>query len=210
MRARAVAGVSVPPCRACSFVGDVFVWRSGGRGLTALLVYIPYPHSSCQRVCCCAVCARTHTEIVQFQMSKQQYAKVIRSCRKFTEHDPQLWVEALIYFAAQPGACEAELTQVLDHIDRLGLLPPLMVVQILARNPSKPVSVVRDFLIRALQHESSVASADKQEIRKYQEETHRMRQEVGCGRPSTFYVSRVRPSCLVPFLLRASQPPWFL
>jgi hypothetical protein len=63
-------------------------------------------------------------------------------------------------------------------IERLNLLPPLMVVQILSKNHAKPLSVVRDYVIRALQHENAIISSDQREIERYQQETAQYREDI--------------------------------
>ena len=45
--------------------------------------------------------------------------------------DPHLWVQALSYFGSQPEG-NKKIAEVLKHIEDTNLLPPLMVVQILA------------------------------------------------------------------------------
>ena len=45
--------------------------------------------------------------------------------------DSHLWVQALSYFGSQPEA-NKKIAEVLKHIEDTNLLPPLMVVQILA------------------------------------------------------------------------------
>jgi len=47
--------------------------------------------------------------------------------------DPHLWVQALSYFGSQPAA-NKKIEEVLKHIEDTNLLPPLMVVQILAEH----------------------------------------------------------------------------
>jgi hypothetical protein len=53
--------------------------------------------------------------------------------------DPQLWAEALEYFCSQPGDCSAAISQVLQHIEAGELLPPLVVLQTLAKNKNLKV-----------------------------------------------------------------------
>lgn len=55
--------------------------------------------------------------------------------------DPQLWGEALEYFCGQPHDCAAAISEVLTHIEAGALLPPLVVLQTLAKN--KQLKVLR-------------------------------------------------------------------
>ena len=56
--------------------------------------------------------------------------------------DRNLWVHALEYFAGKEG-CKAQIMEVLGHIDKRNLLPPLLVIDALARNSSATLAVVK-------------------------------------------------------------------
>lgn len=111
-------------------------------------------------------------------MDRGHFSKALKACAKYAEYDLSLWTAALAFFAARPEPCEDEIVQVLDQIEQYNLMPPLAVLQLLARNPNKPVSVVKRFLIRALEHESSVIANDQEEIARYQVDTQAMRADV--------------------------------
>jgi len=127
-------------------------------------------------------------EIVQHYMEAKQHGRIIKACKKYGGSDPDLWVQALSYFANEKDMCEKEIGQVLDNIDRHNLLPPLRVVQILSRNPDKQLSVVKDYIIKSLEQENGIIIADQAEIQQYQEQTHTMREEIEQlkTRPTTF------------------------
>jgi len=63
-------------------------------------------------------------------------------------------------------------------IDEHNLLSPLIVVRMLAQNPKAPLGVVREYIIRKLQDETAVIEADEREIKRYQDETQKMRQDI--------------------------------
>ena len=58
------------------------------------------------------------------------------------------------------------------------MLPPLVVLSILAKNPNLQLSVVKDYIARQLSAESSHIQEDRAQIAKYQQETAHMRAEV--------------------------------
>jgi len=47
--------------------------------------------------------------------------------------DPDLWIDAITYFALREDDCHHEIEEVLNNIDRENLLPPLPVIQILSQ-----------------------------------------------------------------------------
>lgn len=70
------------------------------------------------------------------------------------------------------------MAAVLHHIEAGALLPPLVVLSILAKNPNLQLSVVKDYIARQLSAESSHIQEDRAQIAKYQQETAHMRAEV--------------------------------
>ncbi len=76
-------------------------------------------------------------------MEQKEYKFVLDACAKFGERDPQLWVQALSYFANEQGDCESEITHVLKHIETLNLLTPIQVIQMLSVQEKATLSVVR-------------------------------------------------------------------
>ena len=57
--------------------------------------------------------------------------------------DPGLWIQALAYFARKEEDCKQQIVEVLSHIDKHNLLPPLLVTQTLAHNSTATLSVVK-------------------------------------------------------------------
>ena len=97
---------------------------------------------------------------------------------KISDKDPNLWIQVLSYFARKQDDCQKEIGEVLQAIDRENLVPPLLVVQILAQKPNAPLSLVKDFISRRLQQESQTIADDNKQIRNYKEDTKKMRSEI--------------------------------
>ncbi len=74
--------------------------------------------------------------------------------------------------------CSPQVAEVLGHIEAGGLLPPLVVLQVLARNPALKLAVVRDYMARALSAEAAATDEDRAAVARYQAETAGMRAEV--------------------------------
>merc|ERR1712087_796685 len=85
-------------------------------------------------------------EILQHHMDRNNLTNIIQACKTHgdnKEGDSNLWVIALTYFSNMKETHNEQIIQILDHIERHGLLPPLRVVQILSRNRNKPLIVVK-------------------------------------------------------------------
>lgn len=59
-----------------------------------------------------------------------------------------------------------------------GLPGPASVVQTLAHNSTATLSVIRDYLVQKLQKQSQQIAQDELRVRRYREETTRIRQEI--------------------------------
>lgn len=56
--------------------------------------------------------------------------------------------------------------------------PPILVVQTLAHNSTATLSIIRDYLVQKLQKQSQQIAQDELRVRRYREETTRIRQEI--------------------------------
>eukprot|EP01006_Ploeotia_vitrea_P016610 TRINITY_DN47362_c0_g1_i1.p1 TRINITY_DN47362_c0_g1~~TRINITY_DN47362_c0_g1_i1.p1 ORF type:complete len:971 (+),score=548.72 TRINITY_DN47362_c0_g1_i1:368-2914(+) len=132
---------------------------------------------------------KLYNEIIRYHMEQDNYDQIIANCNKYGQHDSQLWVQALEYFAQkQENECERHIVQVLERIESNNLLPPLMVVKTLAKNRRKPLAVIKQYIIKTLQDETEVINNDDQVVRQYQEETAQMRAQIDelLHSPTTF------------------------
>ena len=135
-------------------------------------------------------------EILQHHIEHGQHARIISVCIKYGATLPSLWVQALQHFAQlSDGQYEDEITQVLEVVERMNLLAPLMVIQILAGKPvageagsggrpaaaaggGKPISVIQDYIVKLLRNEQSIITRDAAETARYLHETAGMKEEI--------------------------------
>lgn len=78
----------------------------------------------------------------------------------------------------RPSAAALQVREVLAHIEAGALLPPLVVLQTLAKNPQLKLSVVKDYAARTLSAEGAAVEEDRKAIARFQEETASMRAEI--------------------------------
>ena len=121
---------------------------------------------------------RFYHEILQYHMEHHQAAAILATCNRHGDKVPNLWVQALAYFAAQPDPYEDAIQTVLRAIKDRKLMPPLMILQILSANPRKELGVVKDFIVASLAEENDIIAADQEEIHRFQTETATMKEEI--------------------------------
>ncbi|KAJ3287175.1 Vacuolar protein sorting-associated protein 11 [Borealophlyctis nickersoniae] len=141
-----------------------------------------------------------HKDILQHHMDASNHKEVIATCKKYGDKDPSLWTQALSYFAEKGtrtgdllgDAGPPELLEVLDTIDKRNLLPPLQVVQVLARNSAVTIGMVREYLIRRIEAERKAVDESEKLIHSYREETERMRAQIDelKGSPIVFQATK--------------------
>uniref|UniRef100_L7M659 Vacuolar protein sorting-associated protein 11 homolog n=1 Tax=Rhipicephalus pulchellus TaxID=72859 RepID=L7M659_RHIPC len=118
--------------------------------------------------------AKLYHQILAYHIDQHDYDGVIKLCEKFGIYDPNLWIQALGFFARAEGASQ-HLATVLQQVEKGRLLPPVLVVEM--TRPA-PLSSLRDYLVRHLQAESRQLDEHQRLITQYRQETERVRQEM--------------------------------
>lgn len=76
---------------------------------------------------------------------------------------------------AEMGSIQCVL---LGSLSYLSSCPPISVVQTLAHNSTATLSIIRDYLVQKLQKQSQQIAQDELRVKRYREETTRIRQEI--------------------------------
>ena len=102
----------------------------------------------------------SYESLLRYYMQIKSFDKVIETCTMYSENDASLWEKALTYFAQQPNSYDY-LQQVLAHIDKQDVIPPLVVIKILSESPCATLGLVKSYLLKRVQ-------GGQNEIDKYQ------------------------------------------
>ena len=89
-------------------------------------------------------------------MSAKDTAGVIKALRKYGPEEPQLYVDALAYFASSPQILEEardELNVVLKRIEGDGLMAPLQVIQSLSSSSVVTMGMIKKYLSENIERE---------------------------------------------------------
>ncbi|KAL5701144.1 Vacuolar protein sorting-associated protein 11 [Ranunculus cassubicifolius] len=121
-------------------------------------------------------------EVISCYMQAHDHEGLIACCKRLGDSskggDPSLWGDLLKYFGELGEDCSTEVKEVLTYIEKDDILPPIIVIQTLSRNPCLTLSVVKDYIARKLDQESKFIEDDRTSIDKYQEETGLMKKEI--------------------------------
>ena len=127
---------------------------------------------------------REYREAAVVLADARDWAALLQLCdmhgSSATGGDPEVWHDALERVsspAAGPSA-DAALRELLARIEVGNVLPPLVVLPILARNPHLRLELVRDYVIRSLQTENRAIAADVEEAERLKSEVEKAEKEV--------------------------------
>ncbi|KAE8010746.1 hypothetical protein FH972_007084 [Carpinus fangiana] len=125
---------------------------------------------------------KLYKEVIACYMQAHDHEGLIACCKRLGDSgkggDPSLWADLLKYFGELGEDCSQEVKEVLTYIERDDILPPIIVLQTLSRNPCLTLSVIKDYIARKLEQESKLIEEDRRAIEKYQEDSLAMRKEV--------------------------------
>lgn len=115
---------------------------------------------------------KLYKEVIACYMQAHDHDGLIACCKKLGDStqggDPSLWGDLLKYFGELGEDCSKEVKEVLIYIERDDVLPPIVILQTLSKNPCLTISVVKDYIARKLEQESRLIEDDRKFIEKYQ------------------------------------------
>ncbi|CAA2965918.1 vacuolar -sorting-associated 11 homolog [Olea europaea subsp. europaea] len=115
---------------------------------------------------------KLYKEVIACYMQSHDHEGLIACCKRLGDSgkggDPSLWSDLLNYFGELGEDCSREVKEILMYIERDDILPPIIVLQTLSRNPCLSLSVIKDYIARKLEQESKLIEEDRRAIEKYQ------------------------------------------
>ncbi|CAA2989518.1 Vacuolar protein-sorting-associated protein 11 homolog [Olea europaea subsp. europaea] len=103
---------------------------------------------------------KLYKEVIACYMQAHDHEGLIACCKRLGDSgkggDPSLWSDLLNYFGEHGEDCSKEVKEVLTYIERHDILPPIIVLQTLSRNPCLMLSVIKDYIARKLEQESKL------------------------------------------------------
>lgn len=121
-------------------------------------------------------------EVLQVYIHSKDYNGIISACEKYGDSlsggDPLLWSEALQYFAKNDEDCTVQIKEVLKHIEKEDVLPPLVVLQTLSQNPRLKLKIVKDYIAKQINRDSRSIQQDRTEIAQLQEESETLKKRI--------------------------------
>ncbi|KAK1224476.1 Vacuolar protein sorting-associated protein 11 [Marasmius sp. AFHP31] len=144
-----------------------------------------------------------YEDVLRFWMDRDKEGEpeasgeVVRYLRIYGLNHPHLYPLALRFLTSSSELLtkhKDDVTEVVGHIDREGILPPLGVIQVLSRNGVASVGLVKEWLIQRIKKEREEIQADQEWINSYRlesaEKLKLVEELTDSEHPKTFTVTR--------------------
>jgi len=116
--------------------------------------------------------------LIRHYMEQGDNVSVLAKCRMYGSKDSNLWVQVLMYLAEQKTDVEQEVQEVLHHIDRNQILPALLVIEMLAKNPVLSLSTIRPYILGQLGSSQKMIDDHNNAISHLKIDTDKMKSEI--------------------------------
>ncbi|XP_022189804.2 vacuolar protein sorting-associated protein 11 homolog [Nilaparvata lugens] len=135
---------------------------------------------------------KMYQQILQYHLTQKDYDSAIACCQRFGNQDSSLWVQALWAGARHRDVPSSILKEILYVIESKQLLSPLEVVDAVCSWKSVEIGDVRSYLNSVLRNELKTTDHEQALIRKYTEDSSRIRKLIHDlqNSPITFQGSR--------------------
>ncbi|KAL0470467.1 vacuolar protein sorting protein [Neurospora intermedia] len=121
-------------------------------------------------------------DIFRSYTSARDTKGAIRALHKYGPSEAQLYPLALSYLTSSPTilseAGEAELSAILEKIDRDGLMAPLQVVQTLSKHGVATMGMLKPYLQGRIERERKEIRENRRDVEAFRKETEQRRQEL--------------------------------
>lgn len=119
-----------------------------------------------------------YKDILQHCIEKKDSRRVLDTCRKFGNHEMDLWSTSLAYFAKQGDSSSNEIFEILKIIDEKRIMSPFKAVEILSREPKIKLKNVMDFLLCNVKRSEKSLNESRRLIESYQAEISKLTADI--------------------------------
>ncbi|KAF7495115.1 Vacuolar protein sorting-associated protein 11 -like protein [Sarcoptes scabiei] len=114
---------------------------------------------------------KTYSQILSHFIGQIDDQNVIRTCERFGEEQPKLWIDALEYFSENfDETKKANIMFIIEKIEQHRLLTPLMMIEILSKPGKVTLGVVRENLKRWIKTQQDQINENERLIDFYRDE----------------------------------------
>ncbi|KAJ0124585.1 vacuolar membrane protein [Diaporthe amygdali] len=140
------------------------------------------------------------SDIFRSYTSAKDTRGAMKALRKYGPQEPSLYPAALAYLTSDSRVLDEagldELANILNTIDKDGLLAPLQVVQMLSKNAVATMGMIKPYLHETIERERKDIASNRRRVAGFRSETEQRRAEIADlgAKPAVFQATRC-PVC---------------
>lgn len=140
------------------------------------------------------------SDIFRSYTSAKDTRGAMKALRKYGPQEPSLYPAALAYLTSDSRVLDEagldELANVLQTIDKDGLMAPLQVVQMLSKNAVATMGMIKPYLHETIERERKDIASNRRRVAGFRTETEQRRAEIADlgAKPAVFQATRC-PVC---------------
>ncbi|ROW06927.1 hypothetical protein VMCG_04113 [Cytospora schulzeri] len=140
------------------------------------------------------------SDIFRSYTSAKDTRGAMKALRKYGPQEPSLYPAALAYLTSDSRVLDEagldELSNVINRIDKGGLMAPLQVVQMLSKNAVATMGMIKPYLHDTIERERKDIASNRRRVAGFRSETEQRRQEMADlgSKPAVFQATRC-PVC---------------
>ncbi|KAI3391413.1 hypothetical protein diail_7364, partial [Diaporthe ilicicola] len=140
------------------------------------------------------------SDIFRSYTSAKDTRGAMKALRKYGPREPSLYPAALAYLTSDSRVLDEagldELANILNTIDKDGLLAPLQVVQMLSKNAVATMGMIKPYLHETIERERKDIASNRRRVAGFRTETEQRRAEIADlgAKPAVFQATRC-PVC---------------
>lgn len=120
-------------------------------------------------------------ELLNFYITANNAKSIIQTCKDYGEQETNLWVQALKYFCKPSDTYDQRnlehIKDILQHIQGMQNLSPLLILNILSKNKNIPFGAVKSYFITKLLKDKQLIDQEKDDINTKMQLAQKQRQE---------------------------------
>lgn len=121
---------------------------------------------------------RMYSMLVKHFSSTGETERAIETCKHVGKEEPSLWLQLLSNYVEMDTIDTEQLTEVLNYLYENEIVTPLMAFQVLAKNKSITLGMLKKLLIRCLQEKTQLVEEDREKVRQLQASVKEMESEI--------------------------------
>ena len=116
--------------------------------------------------------------MIKYYLESNETEKVIELCKQYGTEDSSLWIQLLTTYSEMENIDIQQLTEVLTYVNEHKLVTPLLVLQLLSKNPKISLNVIKKFLMSCIVEKKQLIQEDEAELMKLKQDIVEMETEI--------------------------------